>query len=113
MIDEPTGVKYGNQAAAPVFRRIVEDTLAYLHVRPDRVPEQTPTPALTLPVEEEEPMMARAEPEDPVLPPHQEESTAIPPAPTASEGRGLLSLLDRVAQRLGDEDESPDGRLDR
>ena len=35
MIDEPQGLRYGNEAGAPVFRRIVDDTLAYLHVAPD------------------------------------------------------------------------------
>jgi cell division protein FtsI (penicillin-binding protein 3) len=35
MIDEPQGITYGNQAGAPVFRQIVDDTLAYLHTAPD------------------------------------------------------------------------------
>jgi cell division protein FtsI (penicillin-binding protein 3) len=36
MIDEPQGMRFGNEAAAPVFKRIVEETLAYLHVPPDK-----------------------------------------------------------------------------
>ena len=35
MMDEPQGVRFGNEAAAPVFRQIVEETLAYLHVPPN------------------------------------------------------------------------------
>lgn len=35
MIDEPESLRFGAEAAAPVFRQIVEETLAYLHVTPD------------------------------------------------------------------------------
>ena len=35
MLDEPKGFRFGNEAAAPIFRQIVEDVLTYLHVPPD------------------------------------------------------------------------------
>ncbi len=35
MIDEPESLRFGAEAAAPVFRQIVEGTLAYMHVAPD------------------------------------------------------------------------------
>ncbi len=35
IIDEPDELRFGGLAAAPVFRRIVDETLAYLHVTPD------------------------------------------------------------------------------
>ncbi|WP_227767114.1 stage V sporulation protein D [Zhaonella formicivorans] len=34
VVDEPQGVYYGGQVAAPVFKRVVEDTLRYLGVTP-------------------------------------------------------------------------------
>ena len=39
LIDEPRGLYYGGQVAAPVFRKIAEKTLNYLSVPPDQ-PEQ-------------------------------------------------------------------------
>jgi cell division protein FtsI (penicillin-binding protein 3) len=42
MIDEPEELRFGGQAAAPVFRQIVEETLAYLHVPPDMIPSSGP-----------------------------------------------------------------------
>ncbi|NUN98624.1 MAG: penicillin-binding protein 2, partial [Candidatus Omnitrophica bacterium] len=35
VIDEPDELRFGGLAAAPVFRKIVDETLAYLHVTPD------------------------------------------------------------------------------
>ncbi|MDS1029570.1 stage V sporulation protein D [Bacillota bacterium LX-D] len=34
VVDEPKGVYYGGQVAAPVFKRVVEDSLRYLNVAP-------------------------------------------------------------------------------
>lgn len=34
-LDEPQGYRFGGQIAAPIFKRIVEETLPYLHVPPD------------------------------------------------------------------------------
>ena len=39
VIDEPRGVKYGGVLAAPVFKEIASQTLAYLRVSPDRLNE--------------------------------------------------------------------------
>ena len=35
MIDEPKSLRFGAEAAAPVFRQIIDETLAYMHVAPD------------------------------------------------------------------------------
>jgi len=35
VIDEPKGVKYGGEVAAPVFKRVVKKTLEYMNVLPD------------------------------------------------------------------------------
>ena len=35
IIDEPKGVAWGGSVAAPVFKRVAEQTLQYLHVEPD------------------------------------------------------------------------------
>lgn len=58
MIDEPENLRFGGQAAAPVFRRIVDDTLAYLHVPPDGEGPQPDTKRRT-----------REEPKTPLKPP--------------------------------------------
>lgn len=42
VIDEPAGVKYGGVVAAPVFKAIAAQALAYLRVPPDR-PEELPS----------------------------------------------------------------------
>ncbi len=43
MIDEPETLRFGAEAAAPVFRQIVDETLAYMHVAPDfLVPPEVP-----------------------------------------------------------------------
>lgn len=43
MIDEPESLRFGAEAAAPVFHQIVDETLAYMHVAPDfLVPQPSP-----------------------------------------------------------------------
>ena len=37
-IDEPTGVYYGGQTAAPIFKTIAERTASYLGIIPDQMP---------------------------------------------------------------------------
>jgi stage V sporulation protein D (sporulation-specific penicillin-binding protein) len=37
IIDEPKGVPWGERVAAPVFARVMEDTLRYLNIAPDDV----------------------------------------------------------------------------
>lgn len=39
VIDEPKGVKYGGVVAAPVFRNVASQALAYLRVEPDKIEE--------------------------------------------------------------------------
>lgn len=46
IIDEPQGIKYGGVVAAPAFRAIAQNTLAYLKIQPT-----VPTTASTKPVE--------------------------------------------------------------
>lgn len=41
MIDEPKKARFGGQVGAPVFREIVEQTLAYMHVPPDLSPSES------------------------------------------------------------------------
>jgi len=43
VIDEPQGAYYGSQVAAPLFRRIAEETLRYL-----RIPPETKSPAFII-----------------------------------------------------------------
>ena len=40
IIDEPQGKYYGGLVAAPVFQKIAHDTLNYLNIPPDLIPEQ-------------------------------------------------------------------------
>lgn len=46
VIDEPKGVKYGGVVAAPVFRNVASQALAYLRVEPDHVVELKLKPKL-------------------------------------------------------------------
>ena len=39
VLDEPKGLHYGGQTAAPVFKQIAEGAASYLNIRPDRVEE--------------------------------------------------------------------------
>jgi cell division protein FtsI (penicillin-binding protein 3) len=50
VIDEPREHHYGGVVAAPVFQRIAEASLDYLHVHRPPVVEKNPTPPLPLPV---------------------------------------------------------------
>jgi cell division protein FtsI (penicillin-binding protein 3) len=43
-LDEPQGYRFGGTLAAPVFKKIVEEVLAYLHVPPDVVDPTKPIP---------------------------------------------------------------------
>ena len=36
VIDEPQGLYYGSQVAAPLFRRIAEQVLRYLEIPPEK-----------------------------------------------------------------------------
>jgi cell division protein FtsI/penicillin-binding protein 2 len=38
-LDDPKGVHYGGQVAAPVFKQIAEEAATYLNIRPDRDPD--------------------------------------------------------------------------
>jgi cell division protein FtsI/penicillin-binding protein 2 len=38
-LDDPKGVHYGGQVAAPIFKEIAEKAATYLNIRPDRDPE--------------------------------------------------------------------------
>ncbi|MEI6205512.1 MAG: penicillin-binding protein [Desulfuromonadales bacterium] len=42
IIDEPQGVKYGGVVAAPAFREIAKNTLAYLKIQPNKPVNNTP-----------------------------------------------------------------------
>lgn len=48
MIDEPQNKRWGGQAAAPVFRRVVQQTLHYLQVPPSQAP-RLPLPVTNTP----------------------------------------------------------------
>ncbi|MBX6377797.1 MAG: peptidoglycan glycosyltransferase, partial [Clostridia bacterium] len=48
MVDEPRGIPYGGQVAAPVFRAVMQDVLRYLGVPPDQ-PEALPGDTLPSP----------------------------------------------------------------
>jgi cell division protein FtsI (penicillin-binding protein 3) len=49
MIDEPQDKRWGGQAAAPVFRRVVQQTLHYLQVPPSQAP-RLPLPVTNIPM---------------------------------------------------------------
>jgi len=51
MIDEPQGLYYGGQVAAPVFRAIMVDTLRYLGIQPACPPGQKPPVVGAVPAE--------------------------------------------------------------
>ena len=95
MIDEPQGVTYGNQAGAPVFRRIVDDTLAYLHVAPD--PEK---PGFIK--ESERLQIARSDlGAEPVV-----QAPSVEPV-TDANSNSVLSKVRSIASVLGPSDPSP------
>lgn len=47
IIDEPQGVKYGGVVAAPAFRGIAQNTLAYLKIQPNQPAKNTAKPVQT------------------------------------------------------------------
>lgn len=47
IIDEPQGIKYGGVVAAPAFRGIAQNTLAYLKIQPNQPIKNTPESAKT------------------------------------------------------------------
>jgi len=49
IIDEPQGIKYGGVVAAPAFREIAQNTLAYLKIAPNQPVKNTPETALKTP----------------------------------------------------------------
>ena len=40
LVDDPKGVIWGETVAGPTFKTVVENTLRYLNVKPDRIQTQ-------------------------------------------------------------------------
>ena len=83
-IDEPKGVHYGGEVSAPVFRKIVQDTLMRLRVPPDQ----------TLPLQRSNPQVASESFEDylPNATPVQPLTTFAEDRPNAEEKRNIHSI---------------------
>jgi len=79
-VDEPQGLTHGGSVAAPAFAAIVEPTLHYLGIAPDRNMEGAETPWYEPPVELEEPVLQWAGNQ---LSPAAEPAVAALPARTA------------------------------
>lgn len=89
---------FGNEVAAPVFKRIVEDVLAYMNVPPDCVPEAFPTPT---PKPTATPILPDPSADSDPAEPLAERIEASPISGPAETGNGFLSALEQVVRSLG------------
>ena len=98
VIDEPKGVTYGGLVAAPVFSRIAEQSLRYLHVEPT-VPGSRPS---LLQVNEEVALIAANAVEDPAFQESIAAEGSLPSMPNClgMSSRQVLKTMERLGLNI-------------
>lgn len=98
VLDEPKGVTYGGVVAAPVFSRIAEQSLRYLHVQPT-VPGSRPT---LLKAEEEVALIAANAVEEPAFQETPAVEGMLPSMPNClgMSSRQVLKTMERMGLNI-------------